>query len=220
MTFTIEYISNEGLCIGFDIEDEYEMEESNLDYKIARYMNKLAINGILKEKKLHKRADKWRVLEDANDGRHMSLNFYCHIPRTIEAHVKMPRTTDIDIIERDSGLYDYSLVPRDKIVKKISQTTYIRDNRSAMNKNSNKCKVKPRKNGTRDVQELVELPSVQLQSLGAGFVPMVEWKSDTYGRCGSNKARKDQIKRKQAPRAKLADWEIQIAELSGNEREA
>jgi tetratricopeptide (TPR) repeat protein len=186
MTFTVEYVENEGLCIGFDIDNEEEMEESNLDFKIARYMNRLAINGILHDKKLHKRADRWRVLEDATCGRGMSLNFYCHIPRTVEAHLKMPRTTDIDIIERESGrgLYDYDLVPRERVVQKIGVVAYTRENRPPMikdKKKKEKLRLKKKK-GVPDTVEFVELPSVCVETVSPGFVRMSKQDNTVCGR--------------------------------------
>jgi tetratricopeptide (TPR) repeat protein len=186
MTFSIEYIEEEGLCIGFDIEDERHMMEENLDFKIARYMNRLAISGILHAKKLHKRADRWRVLEDSQDGRGLSLRFYCHIPRSQAVHLKMPRVAAIDIIERTSGLYDYDLVPRATVVKQIGQTAYSRENRPPMLQDKHKKQQQqqhlheegriPRGRGVPvpDVVELVELPSVQLDCRNPGFVHMTE----------------------------------------------
>ena len=179
MTFSIEYIEDEGLCIGFDIEDSYTMVDDNLDFKIARYMNRQAINGILHDKKLHKRADKWRVLEDGDDGRHMSLRFYCHTPRTNEAHLKMPRTTDIDIIERERGVYDYDLLPRERIIQKIGQCAYKRENRPPLIRD--KSRRRPKKKGIPDEKEYVTLPSVQLETLSPGFVHMRERDNEVWG---------------------------------------
>lgn len=188
MTFSIEYIEEEGLCIGFDIECAHTMVLDNLDFKIARYMNQQAISGILHKKKLHKRADKWRILEDGDDGRHMSLRFYCHTPRTNEVHLKMPRTTDIDIIERTTGFYDYDLLPRERIIKAIGQSVYLRENRPPLIKDK-KDKRRPKKRGIPDGKEFVTLPSVQLNKISPGFVHMLEQDNEAWATGGSRRGK-------------------------------
>ena len=164
MHFSIEYIENEGLCIGFDIENEIEMEEQNLDFKIARYMNRLAINGILHDKKLCKRPDKWRQLEVANDGRGMSLRFYLHMPRTNEALLKMPRDSEMDIIERGHILTrDHS---NSKVIKPLHAEGAV------------KPKVRMKKSPQR-AADMVHLPSVEIEVVRPGFIRMVENRNDS-----------------------------------------
>lgn len=120
----------------------------------------------------------WRKWEDSYEERGMCLCFYCHIPRTIETHLKMPRTVATDIIDRENNVYDYDLVPRPTIMKELGQSAYTRDNRPPMIKATRmrsrggigderrKKKVVP------DVKELVELPSVVVDTLSPGFVRM------------------------------------------------
>ena len=180
MTFSIEYDQEEGLSIGFDIEDEQEMNDSYLDYKISRYMNKLIVNGLLYNKKFIKRPDKWRVLEDGNDGRNMCLRFYCHVPRSDNKRlVKMPRTVEMDIIEREESLYDYTLISRSDIIKRISRTAYLRDNRPPMI--SKKKLTKPDKTRRPDVKEYVNLPSVVVDEKCPGFVQLPVVDNEVYG---------------------------------------
>lgn len=45
MSFSVEYVQEEGIRIGFNVEDEEEIVKNSVDFKISRYMNQLAIQG-------------------------------------------------------------------------------------------------------------------------------------------------------------------------------